>query len=258
MLGIVSGTSSHSDHPGEGHRQRLRERFERAGFAAFSEHEVLELLLTLCIPRRDVKAPAKKLLERFGNLRCVLDATPEQLRQIDGIGKVTPVALRIIRDAAALYLQQGFEGREPLNSVARLGEFMRVRFSGEGVECSEVLYLDSGRRLLPGGVERIETGTVDQVVTLPRKLVEAALRKGAKYIVMAHNHPGGAARFSTGDVEVTWAVRAAASAVGIELADHILIADGATLSMREEGLLEMERPALRLVAERQTPYGKQR
>jgi len=243
----------------EGHRKRLRERFERASFDAFAPHEVLELLLTLCIPRRDVKGPAKLLMERFGNLRAVLDASPEELRAIDGIGKITPVALRIIKEATTLYLQQGMEGRELLNSGYRMSEFLRLRFAGQKVECVEVLHLDSGKRLMPQGIERHETGTVDQVTLNPRKLVESALRRGAKSIILIHNHPGGAARFSQADIELTWAARAAAASVEIELLDHMLVADDKVLSMRDEGLMESDfgqQPSYGMAAEQpQAPYG---
>jgi DNA repair protein RadC len=253
---VANITKSSEPNPNEGHRKRLRERYERAGFAAFAEHEVLELLLTLCIPRRDVKQPAKKLLERFGNLHAVLDAPPEELRKVDGIGSVTPTALHIIRDASALYLQQGLSGRELFNSGFMAGEFLRMRFAGERTECVEILHLDSGRRLLPDGIERHEMGTVDQVLLTPRKVVESALRHGAKSIIIAHNHPGGSTAFSCADIEITWAVKAAAATVDIELADHFLIADDRVVSMRDEGLLDEEHEQVRMVAERQAPYGE--
>src|SRR2546422_1467359 len=95
--------------PNEGHRQRLRERFVKPGLDGFADYEVIELLLTLAIPRSDVKQPAKALMARFGNLRSILDAPLEELRAVEGIGAVTPVALRIIREAASLYLQQAAE-----------------------------------------------------------------------------------------------------------------------------------------------------
>src|SRR5437667_1119267 len=97
-----------------GHRRRLRERFEKSGLDGFADYEVVELLLTLAIPRSDVKQPAKALIARFGNLRGVLDAHSEELRAISGIGSVTPIALQIIKAAATLYLQQSGEGRDSL------------------------------------------------------------------------------------------------------------------------------------------------
>ena len=250
------GKSMSRKNLGEGHRRRLRERYERAGLSAFSDHEVLELLLTLCIPRRDVKIPAKKLLERFGSLRAVLDASYEDLEKVEGIGSITPVALHVIRDAATLYLQQKVEGRDVMSSGFAVGEFLRMRFAGEKSECVDVLYMDSGRRILQNGIERIESGTVDQVLVMPRKLVESALAHGAKFVILAHNHPGGSPRFSGADIELTWAVKAAVAAVGVELQDHLLVADDKVVSMREDGLFDAPEESERMVAERQSPYGR--
>lgn len=254
---------------GEGHRKRLRERFENAGFSAFAPHEILELLLTLCIPRRDVKEPAKRLLERFGSLRAVLDASAEDLRTVDGIGSVTPVALRVIREAASLYLQQGVEGRDVLDSVYGIANFLRMRFAGMKCECLEIMHLDSGRRLLPNGVERLDSGGVDQVALPMRKLLESALKRGSRFIILAHNHPGGAMKFSREDIELTRNVQKAAQTLEIELCDHLLVVDDSVLSMREEGLLHQEAQTMadsisypfspasqRMVAEsEQSPYG---
>src|SRR5215475_15142036 len=89
-----------------GHRQRLRGRFVKSGLAGFADHEVVELLLTLAIPRSDVKQPAKDLIARFGNLRGILDAPLSELRAVRDLGEVAPVALRIIRAAAELYVRQ--------------------------------------------------------------------------------------------------------------------------------------------------------
>ncbi len=110
-----------------GHRQRLRDRFLKTGFSGMAEHEVLEILLTLIIPRKDVKEPAKELLSRFGNLYGVLNAPFEKLQEVDRIGAVAPVAFRIIREAAGLYLQQEAERSTSLSSLDSLSAFWRVR-----------------------------------------------------------------------------------------------------------------------------------
>ena len=104
-----------------GHRKRLRDRFLRVGFAGMAEHAVVELILTLAIPRKDVKKPAKELLKQFGSLKGIFEATPEALQTVREIGTFAPVALRIIREAANLYLQQKTESETALASPENRG-----------------------------------------------------------------------------------------------------------------------------------------
>ena len=105
-----------------GHRQRLRERFLKAGIEGLADYEAVELLLTLAIPRSDVKEPAKQLIQQFGNVRGILDAPLEELRNVRGIGPVTPAALKIIRAAATIYLQQTAEAEDVLACQRRIKE----------------------------------------------------------------------------------------------------------------------------------------
>mgnify|MGYP001227855410 CR=1 FL=1 len=231
----------------DGHRQRLRERFLKVGFAGFSDHEVVELLLTLCIPRCDVKPPAKALIQRFGSLKAILDAPLEDLREVSGLGAVAPVALRIIRDAASLYLQQSAEEQPLLNSTERLEAFWHSRLGGKRNEVFEVAYLDSGYHLLEDGVERLEEGIVDRTQVYPRKVMEAALRRGAAALVVAHNHPAGNARPSPQDKQLTQALIRAASALSIKLIDHLIITEEDHFSFRRAGLLNPEREKSSLI-----------
>ena len=110
-----------------GHRQRLRDRFRKSGLEGFADYEIVELLLTLAIPRSDVKQPAKELIRRFGDLRGILDTPSADLRTVPGIGKVAPVALKIVKAAATLYLQQESEAGEFLADPSRLENFWRMR-----------------------------------------------------------------------------------------------------------------------------------
>ena len=220
-----------------GHRDRLRQRFERAGFTGFSEHEVVELLLTLCIPRRDVKQPAKDLLKRFGSLKAILEARSEELREVSGIGRVAPVALRVVREAANLYLQQSAEEGVMLNSTDRLEKFWRSRLGGLDHEVFEVAYLNRRYRLLKDGVERLEEGTIDRAYVYPRKVMEAALRRSSAVIVLAHNHPTGVARPSTEDRALTDALISAAEPLQIQILDHIIVGGDSAFSFKREGLL---------------------
>lgn len=220
-----------------GHRQRLRERFMRSGLAGFADYEVVELLLTLAIPRSDVKQPAKALIARFGNLRGILDAPIEELRTVRGIGKVTPIALQIIKAAATLYLQQCGEGHDSLADPVRLADFWRMRLGACRNEVFEVAYLDSAYRLLRDGVETLEEGTVDRAAVYPRRVIEAALRRGAAAIVLAHNHPNGDVTPSEHDKVLTRAIVLGAETVHLKVVDHLIVSAQKIFSFRKAGLL---------------------
>jgi len=220
-----------------GHRKRLRERFLKSGLDGFADYEVVELLLTLAIPRMDVKKPAKALLERFGSLRGILDAPAEKLLAVPGIGPSTPTALRIIRAAATLYLQQGGEGQDSLAGSEHLENFWRMRLGGLQNEVFEVAYLDSALRLLRDGVETLQQGTIDRAAVYPRRVIEAALKRGAAAIVLAHNHPNGRVSPSEHDKTITRAIVLAAETVSLRVVDHLIVSADAVFSFRKEGLL---------------------
>lgn len=223
--------------PNEGHRQRLRERFVKNGLNGFADYEVVELLLTLAIPRSDVKQPAKALISKFGDLRGILDAPPEELQTVSGIGSVTPVALRIIKEAADLYLQQTAQHAESLSDFELLSRFWRSKIGSSPYEVFQVGYLDSGLRLLRDGVETMEEGTVDRAAVYPRSVVEAALKRKAAALVFAHNHPNGDVEPTEQDKILTRALVLAATTVGIKVYDHLIVSTDNVFSFRKEGLL---------------------
>lgn len=219
----------------EGHRRRLRERFLRSGLESFADYEAVELLLTLAIPRKDVKVPAKLAIERFGSLRGVLDAPLEELRKIPGIGEVAPVALRIIREAANRYLQQKSRETFSLANQEVLLDYCRSALGALPHEIFKVIYLDSGYHVV--GDETLEEGTVDRAAVYPRRVMDAALRKGAAALVFAHNHPNGNVTPSERDKTLTRALVLAAETLQIRVLDHLIVSKDAVFSFRQEGLL---------------------
>lgn len=220
-----------------GHRSRLREKFRRSGLDAMLEYEVVELLLTLAIPRSDVKQPAKELVRRFGNLRGILDAQPDDLQSVAGIGSVAPVALQIVRAAAVRYLEQAAAMHDLLLSREALVDMWRMRVGALRNEVFEVALLDSGGRLLRDGVQRLTEGTIDRASVYPRRVVELALKWGAAALILAHNHPNGSVQPSEMDRLLTRAIVLATEAVNLRVVDHLIVSPDEAFSFRTAGLL---------------------
>lgn len=219
------------------HRKRLRERFQKAGLDGFAEYEIVEVILTLAIPRKDVKPIAKTLLKKFGSVRKILDATPKELMQVDGIGKVAPITIRIVREIANLYLQQSSEKQDFMSDPESLVRFWRAKIGTLPNEVFQVAYLDSAHRLVRDGVETLEEGTVNRASIYPRRVIEAALRNGASALVLAHNHPNGNPQPSEADKTITRAIVLAATTVGVKILDHLIVTVDDVFSFRREGLL---------------------
>jgi len=228
---------SKSDPHYFGHRKRLRDRFLKAGTQGLGDYEIVELLLTLAIPRADVKEPAKRLIQQFGNLRGILDASIEDLGRVKGIGFVASVGLKIVRATGALYLQEVAEGQEDLTDSSRLADLWRMRIGGLSYEVFEVGYLDSADHLVRDGIETLEEGTVDRAVVYPRRVVESALRREAAGLVLAHNHPNQNVEPTEQDKLLTRAIVLAAEAVSLKIVDHLVVAVDDVFSFKKAGLL---------------------
>ena len=184
-----------------------------------------------------MKKPAKALLRRFGGLRGILDASLSELQAVKGIGEIAATALHIIRESATLYLQEVSETEEALHDSERLSDFWRMRMGALKHEVFAVAYLDSGCRLLRNGVEVLQEGTIDRAAVYPRRVVEAALKRQAAAIVLAHNHPNGDVEPSEHDKIVTRAIVLAAETIRLRVVDHLIVSSKETFSFRKAGLL---------------------
>ena len=160
-----------------GHRQRLRDRFQKSGLDGFADYETVELLLTLAIPRSDVKQPAKELIRRFGDLRGILDAPSADLRAVRGIGKVAPVALKIVKAVARLLSSAGTEAGEFLADSSRLRDFCRMRLGVLTNEALEVSRQDASGHIIRDGVKRLSEGATHRAPAYLPRIVEQALKR---------------------------------------------------------------------------------
>jgi DNA repair protein RadC len=220
----------------EGHRQRLRERFENSGFEGFHDHEVLELLLTFVIPRRDVKPVAKELLRQFSNLSAVFDAPRERLQEINGIGSQASVLIRCIPRLIDRYRQDRWKQDRPVNSTQEAVSRLIAEIGTARNEAFYILALDSRNTFL--AAEEIQRGSVNRTAVFPRMVVEATLKHRATAVILAHNHPGGDPSPSSADRQLTRKLKKILEDLDIVVHDHIIIGGTGYFSFAEHGELE--------------------
>lgn len=222
----------------QGHRQRLRERFERAGLEGFHDHEVLELLLTYAIPRRDVKPIARNLIEQFGGLSAVFDAPLEALKDkdTDGIGPYAAILLGLIPRLIERYQQDRWRHQQTFNSTQEAVSFLSALLSTERNEVFYLLALNSRNGLV--ATELIQRGSVNRTAVFPRRIVEASIKHRATAVIFGHNHPSGSAQPSTADRQITTRLKKILSELDIVVHDHIIIAGPSYYSFAENGVLQ--------------------
>ena len=217
----------------DGHRERMKKRFLEEGLDSFTQIQALELLLFYCIPQKDTNPLAHALLDRFGSLSQVLEAPVEELRKVPGVGDHTATFLHLITEAGRFYLVNRSSQEKILPTLESCAEFMLPFFFGRKVETVFLLCLDAKCKVLC--CREIGEGSINAAGISVRRVVETALNAGATTVVLAHNHPSGLALPSTEDIQTTRRVAMALSAVEIQLADHIVVADGDYVSMVQSG-----------------------
>lgn len=217
----------------EGHRQRLRERFRLEGLESFAPHEVLELLLFYARARGDVNPLAHLLLQTFGSLRGVLEAPADQLMRVPGIGEETATLLSLMVPMFRRYELCICEERKKLQNYREVKEYCSALLTGLRKERFYLISVSTQMRVV--GLRLLAEGTLSEVPAHPRQVVETALNHNAYGVILCHNHPGGSARPSIGDVTVTQEIEGVLAHLGIALIDHIIVADGKVYSMIEHG-----------------------
>ena len=218
-----------------GHRERKREQFCLHGLDCFADHEVLELLLFYAIPRLDTNPIAHALMDRFGSLERVLAASVEELEQVPGMGPSAAVLLKLVPQITRRAHLSSAVTETPLDTVERIGAFFIRQYIAQTDEVIYQLCLDAKGRMIT--CNKLGEGNPFSVALDLRKIIENALRSNAVLVALAHNHPSGVAFPSHEDKIATLQVREALETIGVQLVDHIIVADGDFISLRQEGLL---------------------
>jgi len=219
-----------------GHRERLRERFNKSGFTGFHDYEVLEFLLTFIFRQGDVKPLAKELIQTFGSFSQVLDASVADLENIKGMGKASALSLHAFRETMAYYFQNhATVDKKQITQMSALVEMLRANIGHKQNEILFAVFLNAKNEVL--ATKELGEGTVSQAAAFPRRIVEEALKQKATSIILAHNHPGGVAEPSEYDENITTEIQKALALVEISLQDHIIIANNEYYSFNRNNLI---------------------
>lgn len=223
---------------GEGHRKRLRERFLQVGINGFSDHEFVELLLMICMPRRDVKVLAKKLLQRFKTITNLVHASQEELQQFT-TGELLYVTLKLVGTIHEIMLseQQKHEKSNSHCKVICLIKMWQSKIGFLNFEVLEIALLDSNYNVPKNGIIRLENGVVNQTNISIRKIFELLLRQNSYGFILAHNHPTGNCIPSKQDIYITNKLSQLSQDLGIKFLDHIIIAKNDYYSFYKNGMM---------------------
>ncbi len=208
-----------------GHRKRLRERYLKEGLDNFEAHNILELLLFYAIPQKDTNAEAHALINTFGSLSGVLDATYDQLLQVKGIGENTATLIKMLPEVFKKYEIDKLS-KEPISMAlaSETAEYISKYYIGETEEKIYLLCLDSALNLI--SVDLIGKGNVDSAPIDNRHIIEIAYRNRARSLVLVHNHPTGITAPSNADITVTTSLAYLTKSTNLHLYDHIIMGHG--------------------------------
>lgn len=200
-----------------------------------ADYELLELILMLAIPRRDVKPLAKSLIEKFGSYAGVLSAETQVLLKADGLGETAVAAIKSVQASALVLARSQVKEKPVLSNWNAVAGYLQSSMASLVREQFRLLFLDKQNRLLAD--EILSDGTVDHTPVYPREVVRRALANNASALILVHNHPSGDVSPSKADVAMTNDLKDACNKIGIQIHDHIIVGTTGQTSFRDLGLL---------------------
>jgi DNA repair protein RadC len=231
-----SKSLSVEDRIREGHRKRLRERFNQSGLGAFLDYEIVELLLTLGTARKDCKRQAKEAIKRFKTLRGVLEAPPEELQEIKGITAHNVFVIKFMQEVAREFLREQVLEKPYCRSSREVFDYLYHSMRDLKKEVFKVMFLDSQNRVV--GIEDLFEGTLNASAIYPREIIQSAVKHNAVALIFVHNHPAGNPQPSDNDKQITQDLVFAGNIMQIKVLDHIVIGENRYFSFADAGLIE--------------------
>ena len=219
-----------------GHRSRLKQRLFSTGLDSFLDHEILELLLTYAIPRKDTKPLAWQLIKKFGSLSKVLDAGELSLMEVDGIGPHAAQFLKLIRGTIKRYMHADLPKHISMRTPQEVLDYCQASLADKQEEFLELILLSV--RYTVKSARIIATGSIDRILIEPRQILMWALKENASALILVHNHPSGDPSPSPEDIQMTRQIVQAAKLLNIKVVDHLIVSRGTYYSFLAHGYIE--------------------
>ena len=220
-----------------GHRFRIRQKFLNNGANTFLDYELLELLLTYSIPRRDVKPVAKKLLNKFGSLSNIIHAEYNSLISIDEIKENSFILIKLIKEFSIRILHNKVKQEQLINNYEQLLNYCWMNIKNKNKEQFHILYLDNNFNLIND--EILQEGTINYAVIYPREVIKHVISHGAVSVIILHNHPTENIEYSQNDLDITLKIRDSLKGIDVILIDHIIIGTNKSyFSFKNAGILQ--------------------
>ncbi len=221
----------------DGHRERLRARFAEHGLESFNELNALELLLCYAIPRRDTNETAHRLLDTFGSLSGVFEASMQELTSIPGIGENAATLILMVPQLVKKARVSKAKETKIIRNSTDAGNYLLPYFLDEPDEIVMMLCLDNKRAVIC--CREMGRGVVNCVDANIRRMVETALKVKTTTVIIAHNHPNGVALPSREDDSFTRTLYRSLGLLGITLEDHIIVANDEFVSLADSGVMHL-------------------
>ena len=231
----MSEKEEKASHDGVGHRARLRQKLAESGGEALHDHELIEYLLALAIPRRDTKPLAKALLREFSGIGGLMTADWQAIARVPGMGDTSIAAIKVVQATLLRMLRNSVAEKPVLASWQALLDYLRADMAFNPVERVRVLYLNAKNMLIRN--EPVSEGSVDEAAVYVREVIRRALEYHATAIILVHNHPSGDPQPSQQDIRLTREIVAAGRPLGIAVHDHVIVGSKGHSSLRGMGLI---------------------
>lgn len=214
--------------------ERPRERLQMHGAEALSSQELLALILGRGVRGESVMVTSQRLLSAFGNVKNISQASLEELSAIKGMGTAKASQLKA---AFELARRKEEDNREQISvkSHQDVIKLVRQKLKDKKKEHFLILCLDTRNNLIK--ISNISTGTLDANLVHPREVFKEAIQSLSSSIILVHNHPSGNPEPSDADIDITKRILETGKAVGIDILDHIIIANNRSFSFKEKGIV---------------------